>query len=107
MTRLLVGNASDIPQGKIIHLMIDKKKDILVVDVGGNYYAISNICSHEGARLHEGRLNDKELICPWHGTKSDVTTGKLIAFPEKLKSLHSFRVSVEKDKSFSADCWKS
>ena len=63
MTRLLVGNASDIPQGKIIHLMIDKKKDIFV-DVGGNYYAISNICSHEGARLHEGRLNDKELICP-------------------------------------------
>ena len=77
--------------------MIDKKKDILVVNVGGNYYAISNISSHEGARLHEGRLNDKELICPWHGTKWDVTTRRLIAFPENLRSLHSFKVSIEND----------
>ena len=97
MTRLFVGKASDIPDGQIIHLMIDKKKDILVVNIGGNYYAVSNICSHEGARLHEGRLSGKELVCPWHGAKWDVTSGKLIMFPEKLKSLHLFKVSIEKD----------
>ena len=62
--------------------MIDKKKDI--INIGGNYYAVSNICSHEG------RLFGKELVCPWHGAKWDVTSGKLITFPEKLKSLHSF-----------------
>jgi len=97
MTRFYVGKASDIPQGKIIHRMIDKKKDILVVNIAGNYYAVSNICSHEAARLHEGRLTGKELVCPWHGAKWDVTTGKLILFPEKLKSLHLFKVSVEND----------
>lgn len=95
MTKFLVGRASDIPPGKMIHLMIDKKKDILVVNIKGNYYAISNACTHEGARLHEGRLNGNELICPWHGAKWDVVTGKLILFPEKLKSLHLFKVSVE------------
>ncbi len=42
MTRLFVGKASDIPHGKVIHMMIDKKKDILVVNIGGNYYAVSN-----------------------------------------------------------------
>jgi nitrite reductase/ring-hydroxylating ferredoxin subunit len=47
MTRFFVGKTSDIPNGKIIHIMIDKKKDILVVNIGGNYYAVSNICSHE------------------------------------------------------------
>ena len=97
MTRLFVGKASDIPDGQIIHLMIDKKKDILVVNIGGNYYAVSNICSHEGARLHEGKLSGKELVCPWHGAKWDVTSGKLVMFPEKLKSLHLFKVSIEKD----------
>jgi len=97
VTRLFVGKASDIPDGKIIHLMIDKKKDILVVNIGGNYYAVSNICSHEGARLHEGKLSGKELVCPWHGAKWDVTSGKLVMFPEKLKSLHLFKVSIEKD----------
>ena len=97
MTRLFVGKATDIPDGKIIHLMIDKKKDILVVNIRGNYYAVSNICTHEEARLHEGRLSGKELVCPWHGAKWDVTSGKLIMFPEKLKSLHSFKVSIEND----------
>jgi 3-phenylpropionate/trans-cinnamate dioxygenase ferredoxin subunit len=97
MTRFFVGKASDIPHGKIIHLMIDEKKDILVANMGGKYYAVSNICSHEGARLHEGRLTGKELICPWHGAKWDVTTGKLILFPENLKSLRSFKVSIEND----------
>jgi len=97
MTRFRVGKVSDIPHGKIIHMIIDKKKDILVVNIGGNYYAVSNICSHEEARLHKGRLAGKELVCPWHGAKWDVTTGKLILFPKKLKSLRSFKVSIEND----------
>jgi nitrite reductase/ring-hydroxylating ferredoxin subunit len=97
MARFFVGKASDIPHGKIIHMMIDKKKDILVVNVAGNYYAVSNICSHEGASLDVGRLTGKELVCPWHGAKWDVTTGKLLLFPEKLKSLRSFKVNVEND----------
>ena len=97
MTRFFVGKASDIPNGKMIHLMIGKKKDILVVNIRGNFYAISNICSHKGAGLHEGRLDGKELICPWHGAKWDVTSGKLVLFPDKLKSLRSFEVSIEND----------
>ena len=95
--RLFVGKTSDVPEGKMIHLMIDKDKDVLVVNLGGNYYATSNICSHEGAKLHEGRLIGKELICPWHGAKWDVRSGKLILFPEKLKSLRSFKVRIEND----------
>jgi nitrite reductase/ring-hydroxylating ferredoxin subunit len=97
VTRFFVGKTSDIPYGKMIHLMIDKRKDILVVNIEGNYYAVSNICSHQEAKLHEGRLAGKELVCPWHGAKWDVTTGKLIQFPEKLKSLRSFKVSIEND----------
>jgi len=97
VTRFFAGKTSDIPHGKMIHLTTGKKKDILVVNIRGKYYAISNICSHEGAMLHEGRLDGKELTCPWHGAKWDVTTGKLMLFPENLKSLRQFKVSVEND----------
>ena len=48
---------------------IQKKKDILIANVGGRYYAVSNICTHEGAKLHEGKLNNNELICPCHGAR--------------------------------------
>jgi 3-phenylpropionate/trans-cinnamate dioxygenase ferredoxin component len=98
MARLFVGKTSDIPEGKMIHIQIyKKKKDILIANVGGRYYAVSNICTHEGAKLHEGKLNNNQLICPWHGARWDVTSGKMILFPEKLKSLTSFKVIIEND----------
>jgi nitrite reductase/ring-hydroxylating ferredoxin subunit len=95
MARVFVAKTSDIPEGKMIHITISGKKDILVANVGGSYYATSNICSHEKAKLHEGELNGKELTCPWHGAKWDVTSGKMTLFPQKLRSLRSFKVSVE------------
>ncbi len=45
MTRFFVGKAADIPHGKIIHMMIDKKNDILAVNIGGNYYAERHLFS--------------------------------------------------------------
>jgi nitrite reductase/ring-hydroxylating ferredoxin subunit len=104
MTRVFVGRTSDIQEGGILHIQIDKKrKDILIANVGGGYYATSNICTHEGAKLHEGKLNNNELICPWHGARWDVTSGKMILFPEKLKSLRSFKVIVQNDDLYIED----
>ena len=105
MTRVFVGRTLDIPEGKMIHMQIDKKKkkDILIANVRGHYYATSNICTHQGAKLHEGQLKDNELICPWHGARWDVTTGRMIIFPEKLKSLRKFKVIVENDNLYLED----
>ena len=50
--------------------------------------------------LHEGELHGKELICPWHGAKWDMTTGELIWFPQKLKSEESYKVVVDDDTLF-------
>ena len=94
MARIVVGRTSDIPEGKLTHVTAGGK-EVLVTNVGGNYYAMSNICNHAGAELHEGHINNKELTCPWHGAKWDVTTGGLVWFPTKLKPAESFRVSVD------------
>ncbi|MGI0035076.1 MAG: Rieske (2Fe-2S) protein, partial [Nitrososphaera sp.] len=48
-----------------------------------------------GAELHEGELNGKELTCPWHGSKWDVTTGTMLWFPQKLRDLGNYKVTVE------------
>ena len=104
MTRIFVGRTSDIPEGKMIHIQIDKKKkDILIANVRGHYYATSNICSHEGAKLHEGELKYNELICPWHCARWDVTTSRMIMFPEKLRSLRKFNVVVENNNLYIED----
>ena len=94
MAKVLVNKASEIPEGKMTHVTAGGK-EILVANVGGNYYATANICNHAGAELHEGKLKGKELTCPWHGAKWDVTTGNMIWFPQKLRNLGKFNVIVE------------
>jgi nitrite reductase/ring-hydroxylating ferredoxin subunit len=94
MAKVLVGKASEIGEGKMTHVTAGGK-EILVANVGGSFYATGNICNHSGAELHEGELNGKELTCPWHGAKWDVTTGNLNWFPQKLKPLASYKVTVE------------
>lgn len=70
-------------------LAIDKNKDILIANVGGNYYANNNMCTNKGAKLREGELKEKELTCPWHGAKWD---RNMILFPQKSKSLRFFKL---------------
>jgi nitrite reductase/ring-hydroxylating ferredoxin subunit len=96
MARLLVGKTSELGEGKMTHITA-AGKEVLVANVGGNYYATNNTCAHAGAELHEGSLKGKELTCPWHGARWDVTTGSLVWFPQKLKDIGKYNVVVEND----------
>ncbi len=62
-------------------------EEVLVANVDGQFYAVSNLCSHAGARLSSGRLNGHELSCPMHRAVFDVRTGIPVKAPaaEQLK----------------------
>ena len=96
MVKVLVGKTSELGEGKMTHLTAGGK-EVLVANVGGTYHAISNICTHAGAELHEGELKGNELKCPWYGSRWYVTTGNLISFPQKLKELGKYKVTVENE----------
>ena len=48
--------------------------DIALFKIQGSFYAIEDICSHDGAEIASGLLDGDEIICPW----SSVTVIKLI-----------------------------
>ena len=96
MAKIVVGKASDVQEGKMVHITAGGK-EIVITKLDGNYYAMDNICTHAGAELHEGELNNSELTCPWHGAKWDIKTGSLISFPQKLKPLQNHKVLIEND----------
>lgn len=86
-------------------------KSIGVFNVNGQFYALRNICPHQFAPLCRGKITgttlpsqvgqyiyarEGEIIrCPWHGWEFDITTGKSIFNPHKVK-VRSYEVSVEK-----------
>ncbi len=94
MAKVMVGKASDIGAGTITHITAGGQ-DIMVANIDGTFYATGNTCTHAGAELHEGTVEGKILTCPWHGAKWDLTTGEMSWFPQKLKSVGSYKVTVE------------
>jgi nitrite reductase/ring-hydroxylating ferredoxin subunit len=57
------------------------EKLIGVFNVDGEFYAIDGRCTHVGAPMVDGWLDGRELTCPFHGARFDVTTGKALSPP--------------------------
>jgi 3-phenylpropionate/trans-cinnamate dioxygenase ferredoxin subunit len=50
---------------------------ICLVKRQNNFFAIENKCSHNGESLSKGVVNFLgEVICPWHGYRFDLKTGR-------------------------------
>lgn len=69
-----VAAVGDMADGQARHLKIGKR-DIALVCVDGEYFALSNLCRHAFAPLAEGYVDGHHLICPWHGWRYDVRDG--------------------------------
>ena len=69
-------------------------RSIALFNVGGEYYAIEDECTHEGGSLGEGLLRGNRVLCPWHGAEFDVTTGAVLSPPADY-AVSPFRVVVE------------
>lgn len=47
-----------------------------VVSVGGRLHAHDTRCPHLGGPLNDGPIEGCELVCPWHGYRFDLATGR-------------------------------
>lgn len=54
---------------------------VAVFNVDGIFYAIEDICTHDGGNLVEGDLIGHEVECPRHGARFDVRTGAATKMP--------------------------
>jgi nitrite reductase/ring-hydroxylating ferredoxin subunit len=79
---------AEIQPGKMKAIKIEDK-EILLANVEGKYYAVSNRCDHEGVDLSTGTLEGNILTCPKHKAQYDVTTGKAITAPTVKKLLET------------------
>lgn len=66
---------------------------VAVYNVEGIYYATHNECTHAGGPLNEGELKGNQVICPWHDSCFDVTTGAVTCRPA-TEPVRTFRVTL-------------
>lgn len=56
--------------------------DVLLVRMGTEIRAISNVCSHAGGPLNEGSFDEPGCVtCPWHGSVFRLDDGHLVHGP--------------------------
>ena len=59
----------------------DEGQDTALFNVDGNFFALSNACTHEEGPLAEGEILGHEAICPLHGAEFDIRTGEVLGPP--------------------------
>ncbi len=67
---------------------------IAVFNVEGSYYAIEDVCTHDGGDLASGPLEGDEVVCPRHGARFCVRTGEALTAPA-YEPTATFPVRVE------------
>lgn len=90
-----VGRASEVPDGRPEVFEVEDRH-IAVYRLDGAYYAIEDICTHDGGPLAEGDVEDGEVICPRHGARFDIKTGAVRRMPA-VTPVESYPVRVEGD----------
>ena len=85
----------ELAEGKMRAIRL-KGKPILLARVGGQVYAVSNLCPHAGCTFQGGVLAGYILMCPCHGWKFDVRNGQYLEIPQV--KLECFRCKTENGK---------
>ncbi|HXV56388.1 MAG TPA: Rieske 2Fe-2S domain-containing protein [Gaiellaceae bacterium] len=97
MRELVVARADELRPGDV-RIVRDGELAIGVYNCGGELYAIEDRCSHDDGPLCEGDFEPAGCvaICPRHGARFDVRTGKALTLPAYLP-VDTFEVVVEDD----------
>jgi nitrite reductase/ring-hydroxylating ferredoxin subunit len=67
---------------------------VLLTRADGQFHAVGARCPHQGAPLEDGIVLRRRIVCPWHQSVFDLTSGEILE-PPALDSLRRFRVLIE------------
>ena len=91
-----VAQVAEVPPGSTRRFSPGRGHHIVVCNVGGKFYAIRDVCTHDGGILGLGELDDTLIECPRHGAKFDVTSGKAVV-PPAVRPVTTYSVRVRGD----------
>jgi 3-phenylpropionate/trans-cinnamate dioxygenase ferredoxin subunit len=98
MAWIKAASTHDVPEGEVLGRELDGNH-IALYRYEGEYFAGSNVCTHQFALLSEGYFEDGCIECPLHQASFDVRTGKALCAPA-TEDIKVFPVKVEGDDIF-------
>jgi len=68
--------------------------EVAVFNLDGEFFAIEDVCTHDGQELTSGELCGDEIVCPRHGARFCIRTGKALT-PPAYEDVASFPLRVK------------
>ena len=107
-----IGAATDFAPGSL-HRVEVEGRGLVVLRRGEEFFALRDVCPHQGARLSAGQLGGtplpcrpgeeiaygrvgEVLTCPWHGWELDLRTGQALANPQARVRAYPVRRAGER-----------
>jgi 3-phenylpropionate/trans-cinnamate dioxygenase ferredoxin subunit len=87
-----VARATDVAPGTTRRVDVDGQ-EILLCNVDGSFFAVEDVCTHDGGPLDQGELEGGCVVCPRHGATFDVRTGEALTLPAVIP-LSTFAVEL-------------
>lgn len=86
-----VARITEVIPGTTKRIEIDER-EVLLANVDGTFFAVSNRCGHMNASLSASKLHGREVTCKMHGAKFNVATGEVVAPPpdEAVEQLRGY-----------------
>jgi len=93
-----VARLSEIPDPGRQVVELDERL-IVLFKVGGELFALDDVCTHDDGPLGEGELVDHTIACPRHGAKFDIRDGRALTMPATRPTV-AHQVKIEGDDVF-------
>jgi nitrite reductase (NADH) small subunit len=93
MKWIRVTQAENIPlrEGRSVTIGED---EIAIFNLGDRFMAVDNACPHRGGPLCDGIVSGAAVVCPLHGYKVCLETGKVLK-PDVAVRVDTYPVRVE------------
>jgi 3-phenylpropionate/trans-cinnamate dioxygenase ferredoxin subunit len=75
-----VAKAEEIMPGQPVHIEVDGAA-IAIFKLDQSFYAIEDVCTHDGGRLTGGCVEHDQIVCPRHGARFSIKTGEALTVP--------------------------
>ena len=92
MSFVTVAKVGEIPEGGVKIVRLDDVP-IAIIRLADGYYALEDICTHDGGPVAEGPIVDGAIECPRHGARFDIRTGEVLS-PPALVPVPTYSVQI-------------
>ena len=92
-TRFEIAKVGELDTGEMKQAPVEDRV-LVLLNVGGDLFAIDDECTHQACSLSDGTLDGDELECVCHGSVFDVKTGSVLEGPAEMP-VPTYRVQVD------------